>query len=97
MEELHLNDPDRNPTSSEYFLDRLVAKERIWFDTDGAIIEHRGNSREAVKIQTNPVHNYSEVILIDERKWNDTLACQNSKGHTCEAEVSIGHEIGTSL
>ena len=41
-----------------------------------------------MKIQTNPVHKYSEVILIDERKWNDTLACQHSKGHTFEAEVS---------
>ena len=29
-----------------------------------------------------------EVILIEERKWNDILACQHFRGHTFEAEVS---------
>ena len=40
-------------------------------------------------IQTNPVYNSSEeVILIEERKWNDIPSCQYFKGHTSEAEVS---------
>ena len=29
-----------------------------------------------------------EVIPVEERKWNDILACQHFRGHTFEAEVS---------
>ena len=58
-------------------------------DKHGAIIQHRGNSCEAVEIQTNPVYNYSEeVILIEERHWNDIPACQQLRGKNFEAEVS---------
>ena len=42
------------------------------------------------EIQANQVYNYSEeVILIEERKWNDILAKkQTFRGHTIEAGVS---------
>ena len=44
---------------------------------------------EQFEIQTNPVHNYSEeVILIEERKWNDNLAYKHFRGNTFETKVS---------
>ena len=46
VEELHLKDPEHNSTSSDYWKDML--QKRTWFDKDGAIIEHRGNSCKAV-------------------------------------------------
>ena len=48
MEELHFNDPCHNPASSELLLRGVCGgRKRTWFDKDGAIIEHRGNSCEA--------------------------------------------------
>ena len=50
VEELHLNDPDHNPKSSELLLERSVAKEkRTQFNKNGGIIEHGGNSCETVE------------------------------------------------
>ena len=49
VEELHLNDPDHNPTSYELLFGEICCIEkRTWFDKDGAITEYRGNSCEAV-------------------------------------------------
>ena len=39
-------------------------------------------------IQTNQVYNYSEVIPIEERKWNDIPAYKHFRGNILEAEVS---------
>ena len=94
MEELHLNDPDHNPTSSELLelvgLERSAAKEREPGSTNMAPscgIEE--THAEQFEIQTNPVNKYSEeVVLIEGRKWNDIPACQHFRGHTFEAEVS---------
>ena len=55
MEELHLNDPDHNPTSSELPLKRSVARERELLSTkmeQSSIEETHANQFE---IQTNPV------------------------------------------
>ena len=42
-----------------------------------------------LKIQTNPVYNYSqEVFLLEVRKWNDILSSQHTRGHDIEALVS---------
>ena len=69
--ELHLNGPDRNPTSSELQLERSVAKERD--DMEQSSIEE--THAKQFQIQTNPVYNVSEeVIPVEERKWNDILA-----------------------
>ena len=93
VEKLHLNDPDYNPTSSELLehvgLERSVAKEREFGPTkmEPSWSIEETHSKQ-LKIQTNPVHNCSEeVILIEERKWNDVPACQNVRGHTFQAEV----------
>ena len=90
VEVLHLNDPDLNPTSSELLLERYVAKER---EPGSTKIEPSTSIEEThtklLKNQTNPVCNCSEsVIPVEERKWNDILACQYLRGHTFEAEVS---------
>ena len=52
--ELHLNDPDHNPTCSELLEPKGIGKtcckrKRTWFDKDGAIKVHRGNSCKAVE------------------------------------------------
>ena len=45
--------------------------------------------QKKLKIQTEPVYNFSEkVIPIEESKWNDIPACQQFRGNTLEAEVS---------
>ena len=90
VEELHLNDPDNNPTSYELLLERCVAKGRELGSTD---VEPSWSIEEThakqLKIQTKPVYTYSEEgIDIEERKWNDTRACQHFRRHTFEAEVS---------
>ena len=94
MEELHLNDPDHNPTKYELLehigLERSVAKERELGSTK---MEPSWSIEEThakqLKIQMNPVYDYSqEVIPIEERKWNDTHAFQHFRRHTFEAEVS---------
>ena len=90
VEELHLNDPDHNPTSSDLLLERSVAKERELGSTK---MEPSSSTEEThakqLKIQTNPVYTHSEeVILVEERRWTDILACQQFRGHTVEAEVS---------
>ena len=83
MEELHLNDPDHNPTSSELLehigLERSVAKERepgsTKMEPSRSIEETRA---QQLKLQTNPVYNYSEEVNLNgKRKWNDILACQH--------------------
>ena len=77
MQESRLNDPDHNPASSELLLERSVANEREL----GSIKMEPSSSLEEthvkqLKIQTKPVYNCSEEgILIEERKWNDILAC----------------------
>ena len=80
MEELHLNDPDHNPTSSELLehigLERSVAKE---IESGSAKVEPswsiEATHTKQFEILTNPVYNYSEeVIPIEQRKWNDIPA-----------------------
>ena len=82
VEELHLNDPDNNPTSFELLLERSVAKERESCSTkmqQPSSIEE--THAKQLKIQTNPVYNYSEEgIPVGERKWNDISACQQFRG-----------------
>ena len=81
VEELHLNDPDHNPTSSGLLLERSVAKES---EPCSAKMEQSSIEETHAKqfeIQTNPVYNYSEeVIPVEERKWNDILAYKHFRG-----------------
>ena len=94
MEELHLNDPDHDPTKSELLehigLGRSVAKERERGSTEmepSWSIEQ--THAKQLKIQTNPVYKYSEEFVpIEEKKWNDIPTCRHFRGHTFEAEVS---------
>ena len=94
VEELHLNDPDHNPTSSELLehieLERSVAKERepgsTKMEPPWSIEETHGKQ---LKFQTNPVYNYSEVVVpIEERKWNDIPARKFFKGDSLPTENS---------
>ena len=73
VEELNLNVPDHSPASSDWLLERSVAKER---EPGSTKMEQSSSIEEThakqFKIQTSPVCNYSEeVIPIEERKWND--------------------------
>ena len=93
MEELRLNDPDHNPASSALLeqkgLERSIATKRELGSTKKGGMCSEETHAEQLKIQTNPANNHSEeVILIDERKWNDILAYQYDKGNTFEAKVS---------
>ena len=45
-------------------------------------------SDDGFDIQTNPVYNSSEEVILEDRKWNDIPAFQHFRGHTFEAEVS---------
>ena len=94
VEELHLNDPDHNPTSSELLvhigLERSVAKKRepgsTKMEPSWCIEETHAKQ---LKIQTNPVYKYSDGgFSIEERNWNDIRVFQQFRGHTFEAEVS---------
>ena len=71
VEELHLNDPDNNSTSSELLLERSFAEERDPGSTKreppSSIEETHANQ---VKIQTNSVYCTEEAIPIEDRKWN---------------------------
>ena len=49
VDELHLNEPDHNPTDSELLLERCVATESEPCSTENRAIQHRGNSCEAVR------------------------------------------------
>ena len=73
MEELHLNDPDHTPTSSELLehagLERSVAKERELGSTkmEPSIMEHRGNSCEAVENSgESSVQLFKKLFLLKE-------------------------------
>ena len=90
VENLHLNDPDHNPTSSDLLLERSATKER---EPGSAEMEPSTSIEEThakqFEIQTTPVYNYSEeVIPIEERKWNDIPAYKHFRVNTFEAEVS---------
>ena len=79
--ELHLNDPDHNPTCSELLepkgLERPVARGRELGSTKMELSRCIGETHaKQLRIQTNPVDNHSEeVILTEEGKWDDILAC----------------------
>ena len=65
MEELHLGDPDHNPTSSQLLLERSVAKER----ESGSSKMMPSSSIEEThakqfQIQTNPVYSCSEEVIL---------------------------------
>ena len=89
VNELHLNDPDHNPTRSELLLERSVAKESEPCSTEMEQCSIEETHEKQFEIQANPLYNYSEeVILIEERKWNVILACKHFRGHPFEAELS---------
>ena len=89
VDELHLNDPDHNPTSSELLLERSVAKESEPCSTEMEQSTIEDTHAKQCEIQTNPLYNYSEeVIPVEERKWNDIPANKHFRGNTFEAEVS---------
>ena len=89
VDELPLNDPGHNPTSSGLLLERLVAKESEPCSTEMEQSSIEETRAKQLKIQTNPVNNHSEdIIPIEERKWNDISAYDHFKGNTLETEVS---------
>ena len=89
VDELHVNDPDHIPTSSEWLLERSVAKESEPCSTEMEQSSIEDTHAKQFEIRTNPVNKYAEeVILIEGRKWNDIPACQHLRGHIFEAEVS---------
>ena len=107
VEELHLNDPDHNTTSSE-LLEHLIGKicckgQRTWFDKDGAIMEHQGNSCEAGENSDESslqLFRRSYFLLKKASRMTFLLVniCQHFRGHTFEAEkLKVGHETCTSL
>ena len=59
MEEVHLNDPDHNPTNSELLLERSLAKE---IEIGSTKMEPSSSIEKThakqLQIQTNPVYNY---------------------------------------
>ena len=88
VDELHLNDPDDSPTSSELLLERSVAKESLVLQRWSNLASRETHATQ-LEIQPNPVYNYSEeVIPIEERKWNDIPAYKHFRGTTVQAEVS---------
>ena len=89
VEQLHLNDPDHNPTSSAVLLERSVAKESEPCSTEVEQSSIEETHAKQFEIQTNPVYNYSEEgVLLEERKWNDIHANKHFRGRIFEAEVS---------
>ena len=67
----------------------LLQLKRTWFSKDGAIIEHRGNSCEAVEnSDESRAQLFRRSFYFEERKWTDILPDKHFKGHTIEAKVS---------
>ena len=82
MDELHLKDPEHNPTSSEFLLERSDAKENEPCSTEmgqSSIVETHATQFE---IPTNPVFESKEIILVGDSKWNDILAYKFFRGDT---------------
>ena len=88
MDELHPNDPDHNPISSELLLERSVAKESELCSTEMKQSSFEETHAKQFEIQTNPVYCSEEGVLIEERKWNDISAYKHFKGNTLQAEIS---------
>ena len=89
MDELHLSDPDHNPTSSKLLVERSVAKESEPCSTEMEQSSIEETHEKQFEIQANLVYNNSEeVVLIEERKWNVMLSCKHFGGHPFEAEIS---------
>ena len=88
VEELRLNDPDHNPTSSELLLERYVAKESEPCSTELEQSRIRETHATQFEIPTNPVYCSKEVILVGKGKWNNIPAYKHFRGRTFEAEVS---------
>ena len=87
-EELHINDPDHNPTSSELLLEKSV-------DKDGAINEHRGNSCEAVEKSDESsvqVIRRSYSCWRKEMGWHTCLSTIQRK-YFWSRSLKIGNEI----
>ena len=92
MNELHLNDPDHNPTSSELLLERSVAKESEPCSTKMEQSSIEENSCEAVRNSDESsvqLITQKKVFPLEGRKWNDIPAYKHFRGNTFEAEVSI--------
>ena len=97
VDELPLNGPDHNPTSSELLLEGSGATESEPCSTEmeqSSIEETRAKQFE---IQTDSVYNYpEEVTPIEERKWNDIPAYKRFQRKFFRSRsLKIGHEIGT--
>ena len=98
VDELHLRDPENNPTSSELLLERSVAKEsELWLSRDGAI-PHRGYSRDAVRISDG----CSVLFRRSYSCWRKEVESQFclqvfERRLSSSRSLKIGQEVGTSL
>ena len=98
MDELHPNNPDHNPISSELLLERSVAKESEPCSTEMEQSSIEETHAKQFEIQTNPVYCSEEGIPNEEKKWNDISACKHVKGNTLQAEISkLGMRLKCSV
>ena len=74
MDELHVRDPGHNPTSLEFLLNRSIAKESEPCSTKMKQSSIEETHATQFEIQTNPLYCSKDVLLVEERKWNDILA-----------------------
>ena len=88
VDEIHLRYPGHNPTSSEFLLERFIAKESEPCCTE---IEQSGiEETHATQLEfpTVPMYHSKEVVLVGERKWNNIPAYKSFKGDSVQAEIS---------
>ena len=98
VDESHLRDPGHNPTCSEFLLDRSITKESEPCSTKMKQSSIEETHATQFEIQTNPVYYSKDVLLVDERKWNDILAYKFfNRRLSSSRNLKTGHEIGTSL
>ena len=88
VDELHLIDPGHRPTTSELLCERSIAKgsEPCSTEMEQSRIEEAHATQ--FEIPTNPVYCSKEVVLTEERKWNDIPAYKSFKGDSLQADIS---------
>ena len=80
VDELHLRDPGHNSTSSRLLLERSFAEESEPCSTEMEQSRIEESHATQFEIPTNPVYYSKEVILVGERKWNDSPAHKSFSG-----------------
>ena len=87
-DELHLQNPGHNLTSSELLSERAIAKEGEPCSAELEQSRIEETHATQFKSPTDPVYYTKEISPVRERKWNDIPACQSFNGDSLQSGIS---------